>query len=288
MGALRLAAEGLAAHAAFALFRALPVDAASALGGRLAGALGPRLPASGRARDNLRLAFPSLDDREVARLVAAMWDNLGRVVGEFPHLRRLARERVEIVGREHLLALRDDGLPGLIFSGHLGNWEVLVGCAGLEKLPLTLVYRAANNPHVERLYQKGRRDLGGDFLPKGAEGARGALKALRDGRHLGMLVDQKMNDGIAVPFFGRPAMTAPALAQFALRLRCPVLPARVERLGGARFRVTVEPPLALPDSGDRQADALALMTAVNARLEGWIRERPEQWLWLHRRWPSCP
>ncbi|MBF0307856.1 MAG: lysophospholipid acyltransferase family protein, partial [Alphaproteobacteria bacterium] len=198
------------------------------------------------------------------------------------------RERVEVVGTEHLLAVRDDGRPGLLFSAHLGNWEVLAGCASLLDLPLALVYRAANNPHVERLYREGRSDLGGEYLPKGAEGARGALSALRAGRHLGMLVDQKMNDGIAVPFFGRPAMTAPALAQFALRLRCPVLPARVERLEGARFRIVVEPPLALPDSGDRKADVLALMTTVNARLEGWIRERPEQWLWLHRRWPSCP
>jgi len=99
-------------------------------------------------------------------------------------------------------------------------------------------------------------------------------------------VDQKLNEGIPVPFFGRPAMTAPTLAVLALRYRCDVLPVRVERRDGARFRLTIYPPLRLPDTGSRAADIGKLMEAVNATLEGWIRERPEQWFWLHRRWPD--
>jgi KDO2-lipid IV(A) lauroyltransferase len=95
-----------------------------------------------------------------------------------------------------------------------------------------------------------------------------------------------MNDGIPVPFFGRPAMTAPALAQLALRFDCAIVPARVERLKGARFRLTVFPPLELPRTGNRHADTLAIMTRVNAILESWIRARPELWFWLHRRWPD--
>src|SRR6185437_12707464 len=126
----------------------------------------------------------------------------------------------------------------------------------------------------------------GELIPKGALGSRRAVAALRRGGHLSMLADQKLNDGIAVPFFGRPAMTAPALASLALHYDCAVLPARVERLGGARFRLTIHPPLQMPRSGDRAADAAALMAAVNATLESWIRERPEQWFWLHRRWPD--
>jgi KDO2-lipid IV(A) lauroyltransferase len=101
-----------------------------------------------------------------------------------------------------------------------------------------------------------------------------------------MLADQKMNDGIPVPFFGRPAMTASALAVLALRFDCDVLPARVERLGGAHFRLTVFPPLPLPRSGDHHADVAALMAQVNQTLEEWIRDRPGEWFWLHRRWPD--
>ena len=100
-------------------------------------------------------------------------------------------------------------------------------------------------------------------------------------------MDQKMNDGIEARFFGRPAMTAPALAALALRLRCPVIPGFVERLGPARFRVTCEPPLALPDTGNRTVDIASLTQTVNDTLERWIRAKPESWLWLHRRWPNA-
>jgi KDO2-lipid IV(A) lauroyltransferase len=103
---------------------------------------------------------------------------------------------------------------------------------------------------------------------------------------MAMLVDQKMNDGISVPFLGLDAMTAPAVAQLAYRYECPLVPGRVERLGGAHFRVSFYPPLEKPDSGDRQADIEALMGMVNATLGDWVRERPEQWLWIHNRWPA--
>ena len=109
---------------------------------------------------------------------------------------------------------------------------------------------------------------------------------MRRGGHVSLLADQKLNEGIAVPFFGRPAMTAPALALLALRFGCAILPARVERLRGARFRLTLYPPLDMPRSGDRDGDVMTIMTAVNATLEAWISERPEQWFWVHSRWPD--
>src|SRR5215831_8894392 len=126
----------------------------------------------------------------------------------------------------------------------------------------------------------------GEFIPKGPIAARRAIAALRRGMHLGLLADQKMNDGIPVPFFGRPAMTAPALAALALRFDCDVLPARVERLTGAQFRLTVFPALPLSRTGDSHADTAALMAQVNGILESWVRDRPEQWFWVHQRWPD--
>ena len=124
------------------------------------------------------------------------------------------------------------------------------------------------------------------MFAKGKAGARQTLAHLARGGRLAMLMDQKMNDGIEARFFGRPAMTAPGLAALALRLRCPVIPSFVERLGPARFRVTCERPLALPDTGDRTADIASLTQMVNDTLERWIRAKPESWLWLHRRWPN--
>jgi KDO2-lipid IV(A) lauroyltransferase len=277
--------EALGAGLVLFLLRVLPVDAASGLCGAIARTVGPRLKVSDQARRNLRRALPTLDDQAIERVVIGMWDNLGRVVGEYPHLRRLGETRVEMVGAEHLLQLRDDGKPGICFSGHLGNWELLPVMTARDGVGLSNVYRATNNRHVDRLLRILRADSA-ELIPKGAAGSRRVIAALGRGAHLGLLVDQKMNDGIAVPLFGRDAMTAPALAQLALKYDCPVLPGRVERVGGAHFRMVIEPPLVLPRSGDRQADTRALMAAVNRQLERWIAARPEQWLWLHRRWPD--
>jgi len=173
----------------------------------------------------------------------------------------------------------------IIFSGHIANWEIGMLAAVQYGISVAQIYRAANNPLVDRTITR-FRGSGGELIPKGTVAARRAIAVLRRGAHLTMLADQKMNDGIPVPFFGRPAMTASALASLALRFECDVLPARVERLGGAHFRLTVFPPLPLPRTGDHHADVAALMTRVNQTLEAWIRNRPEEWFWLHRRWPD--
>lgn len=286
---LRYCTEAAVVGMIFLFARSIPLVWASWLGGRIGRTLGPWVPRSRVARDNLRLAFPDKTHAEIETIVRGMWDNLGRAALEYCHLDKLQRLQgghfVEVVGVEHLHRMRDDGEPGLMFSAHLANWELLGPLAAMSGLALNLVYREPNNPLMGWLFRL-RQAADAEMLPKGPDGARRMLRLLQEGCHVAMLVDQKMNDGIAIPFFGRDAMTAPALAQFALRFRCPVLPARIERLGGARFRITVFPPLAFEPSGDRQTDVVAIMTKVNTMLEEWIRERPEQWLWLHRRWPK--
>jgi Kdo2-lipid IVA lauroyltransferase/acyltransferase len=286
---LRRRAEALGAATAFGFFHLLPIDAASAVAAALARAIGPRLAISRRARHNLKNAFPALSAPEIERIVAAMWGNLGRVAAEYPHLRRIRvfepGGRVETRGFEHVDHAIADGRRMIMFSAHVGNWEIGMLAAMQYGFAVAQIYRAANNPLVDRMIRRFRGD-GGELIPKGAVAARRAVAVLRKGGHLTMLADQKLNDGIPVPFFGRPAMTAPALALLALRFDCDLLPARVERLAGARFRLTLFPPLRVPPSGDREADIAAVMAEVNRTIERWIRDRPEQWFWLHRRWPD--
>ncbi len=278
--------EAAAARALLAVLRALPVDAASGLGGWLTRTIGPRLKVSAMARRNLRRAFPEKSAAEIDAIVVEVWDNLGRVVGEFPHVKKLMQSRVEVVGLENVHLLRDDGKPGLFVASHFGNWELAGALAEREGFDLTVVYRAANNPWIEDIYRECRADAGAGQIRKGSEGAREILAVLKAGGHLGMLVDQKMNDGIAVPFFGRDAMTAPAAARFALKFRCPLVLFKVERLRGAHFRITMLPPMDLPETGNIHADTLTVMTRINAQIERWVRECPGQWLWLHKRWPQ--
>jgi KDO2-lipid IV(A) lauroyltransferase len=283
-------AEAALVYTVFAVFRALPVDAASALGGWLGRVIGPHLPSSATAHRNLARAFPAMPAAGRAAVVRDMWDNLGRTIAEYPHLEAFLDfgpgRRIEVVGLEHLVAQRDDGRPGFMVGGHIGNWEIGPVVGKGHGLDMAVVFRAPNNPYVARLLTRLRAPVAGEQVPKGPDGARRILRLIGHGQHIGILIDQKMNDGIAVPFFGRPAMTAPAAAQLALRHRLPVCMVRGERLGGARFRYTIMPPEDMPATGERTGDVRALTERLTARLESWIRERPAQWLWLHRRWPD--
>ena len=269
---------------------ALPIGVASGLMGGIARTIGPLLSASRRARRRLEIALPGLGEAEYRRIIRGMWDNLGRVVGEYAHLGRFdcfaPGGPVEVLGTEHVAAAAATGRPIIFVSGHLGNWELGYLAARQYGLDVAPVYRAINNPAVEAAMLRVRRAADVEPIAKGAAGARKIIAWLKAGRALTMLIDQKMNDGIAVPFFGRDAMTAPAAAELALRHDAALMPARVERLGGVRFRVTVLPPLDLVRTGDRHADVRETMARLNRQLEDWIRATPEQWFWVHRRWPG--
>ena len=281
------------AWVALGLARGLSPVAASNFGGGLARAIGPWLAVSRVAERNLRRALPALDAAGRAAVVRAVWDNLGRTVAEMAHLDALDRTGSgpgwEIAGEEHIRALAAGGGPAILFSAHLANWEILPRVALAFGVPVAGMYRAPANPAVDRLVGGLRRRALGyplPMFPKGARGGRQALAHLRAGGFLALLMDQKLDNGIPAPFFGDIAMTAPALAQFALRFGCPVVPAHVERIGPARLRVVCEAPLTLARSGDEGRDVAALTAAVNARIETWVRARPGEWLWLHRRWPK--
>jgi KDO2-lipid IV(A) lauroyltransferase len=286
--------ERLALSTLMRLFQHLKAETASTVAGRVARAVGPLLPVTRTAYANLTLAMPELDRRAQRRIVHAMWDSLGRTAGEFAHLKHLQRDTPsgagwELQGEDILQELAAKGGPMIFFSGHIGNWEILPRAAALYGLPCASFYRAASNPQVDTLIRRMREDNVGQatgYFPKGSKGARAALRHLSQRGNLAMLVDQKMNDGIQAQFFGQPAMTAPALASLALHFRCPVVPAIAKRIGPARLRVIIEPPLHLPESGDRAKDVLSLTQDVNDVLEKWIRASPESWLWLHRRFPK--
>ncbi len=283
--------QGLIAWLVVGVFAALPMDWASGLGGWVGRTIGTRLGLTRRADRNLRRVLPDLDDAQIAAIIRDMWDNLGRVIGELPHLEKIAMPapdgRVEVVGEQYIDASRQNGTSCILFSGHFANWEVFALAAKAIGLPYVQIYRAPNNPFVESLLHRIRGLNKSDTVPKGARGARAAVETLKSGRRLGMLVDQKMNDGIPVPFFGQDAMTASAPADLSLRYNCPAIPARMERLGGCHFRLSFYPPLTPPATGSRATDSAAMTLTVNILLEDWIRDRPGQWLWIHNRWPDA-
>lgn len=266
----------------FLLFRVLPMDHASALGGWIGRLVGPRLGASRKAHRNIEYAMPDKSPAERDKIVRDMWDNLGRVMAEYPHLEKIIHERVEIAGEEHLDAIGIDN-PCIVIGSHLANWELMPFYFNYRKdWPLVGVYRRPNNPYVDRLLDRCRNPKDrGTYIAKSQKGVRAMVQALKDGKRLANLIDQKYNLGLPVPFFDKPAMTSAAPAQLAERFQCPILPLQVQRLAGCRFRITIHPSFKTGGRTDME-----VMTQCHHLLEDWIREAPGQWLWLHRRWNS--
>ena len=262
------------------LLRALGFERASNLGAWVMRRLGPRTSKQRIVRRNLEIAFPDHPDREA--LAREAWANMGRTFFEFPLTHRLAAPgpRVRVEGQEHLDAIVASGRPCIVVTGHFANWEVMACALAQSELDVAITYRRINNPHFDARVRQQREGYGTKTLvPKsGAAGARHLLAALKSGRSVALLNDQKFNTGLSVPFFGREAMTAPGPTRLALQAGIPVLPISCRR-EGARFVVRYHAPW-VPESVESGVARIVAWT------ESVIKEAPEQWFWAHRRWPK--
>jgi KDO2-lipid IV(A) lauroyltransferase len=288
---LRYLAEAAAFFTFIGIFRLLGVDTASALGGFIGRRIFYRTRITDRARANLRAAYPSMSQSEMEAIIVEMWDNLGRTVAEYAHLDKFSlagpNPRLTVAGTAYAEAAIASGKGVIFISGHFANWEMMPFTAHQLGYESGEVYRPLNNPYVDRWMVR-QRVLNGpkEQIAKGAQGTRRIFTLLRAGKCILLLADQKTNEGLPAPFFGRDAMTTPAPAALALKLGAVVLPASNERLGGARFRMKIYPPIAFQPSGDHDRDILALTAKITEAIESMVRERPSQWLWIHRRWPK--
>ncbi|GJD63607.1 Lipid A biosynthesis lauroyltransferase [Methylobacterium frigidaeris] len=279
-------------RALFALARLLGPARAAAAGAAIARAIGPRLPSHRTALKNLRQSFPEAREAEIAAIALGSWDNLGRTGAEYAHLAEIfdydpeaaTPGRIEVEGIEHFFALRDDGKPGLIFSAHLGNWELPAICAARFGLEASAVFRPPNSPAAAQLVQEVRRATMGGLTAAGPGAAFAMQGVVERGGHLGMLVDQHFTRGVVVDFLGHPALVNPLLGKLARHYDCPVHGVRVIRLPGDRFRLELTPALDLKRDAGGAIDVQGAMQAMTDVIAGWVREYPEQWLWMHRRW----
>ena len=283
--------EALAWDAYAAWYRAKGIDRASDAAGELLRRIGPLTGTHRIARINMERCFPDAEPPEIDRLLGGMWENFGRLAGEMPHLDVFAGDdfdnRVEFIGRERLEAAREAGQPLVIISLHHANWEIAAAAISQTGLPCHITYRPANNVLIDRRISQMRVGYGVKTLTaKGGDGAKALMRALSSGESVALMNDQKMNDGVEAPFFGHPAMTAPGPTRLAMRYKCPLVPLSVRRVGGACFRVEAHEPIALSTNPDKAAAIVETVTRINAWVEDEIRKAPEQWFWVHRRWPK--
>jgi KDO2-lipid IV(A) lauroyltransferase len=254
--------------------------------------LGPRIWRHKVVIDNLEIAFPEKSVEERRQLASDSWAQMARSLIEYVFLDEIfdmdegsaESENIDVKNAEQFLKLRDDGLPAILFTGHIANFELLPMVAARFGLVLHSLFRQPNNRYAASHVADARKEVSKNLIASGSGAAFKLVKALERNEHVGLLVDQKFRRGIKVPFFGKDAPTNTLLAKLARRYDCPVHGARCIRLPDGRFRLEISDELVLPRDKNGDVDIRGTTELVTNIVEGWVREYPEQWLWMHRRW----
>lgn len=260
--------------------------------GRVAYPLAANLRKTGQR--NLELAFPEKTETERRQILSACFQSLGRQLGLFSQFSTASRDSLlsltEWEGLENLEAAKANGNPVILFTGHVGAWELSSFGLSLRDHPLSFLVRRVDNPKVEQFVDRSRMRFGNQSVDKRAA-ARSMLRILQAGGTLGILVDLNTLDeeAVFVDFFGVPAATTFMVAKFALRTNATVLPIFVPwDQSRGKFKVHILPALTINRTGDQQEDVRALTADLTRSVEDYIRRYPEQWLWIHKRWKTRP
>jgi len=266
----------------------------SSFGAWMARKFGPLLREHRIGRQNLAAAFPEKTPEEIDALLLKVWENLGRFGGEFAHLDKLwdydlehpDRGRLELSPESIAIfeKLMNDGKGALVFSAHLANWELPALAGPAYGLASAVLFRRPNVAAIDTAVQNIRAVNMGEMISTGIDAPVRLAKALQRGLHVGMLVDQYYTKGVEVTFFGRTTKANPLLARLAQKVDVPIHGARIVRLPGDRFRAEITDEVAPVRDATGEIDVQGTTQKITSIIEGWIREHPEQWLWLHRRW----
>ena len=282
---LRLRLEFVVVWLAIVIARAMPLQVASWLSGKLWRLIAPRLSRQKRALVNLELAFPEKSPGERKAIAAAMWENLGRTFAEsFCIPTVIKSDRIVFEPAESFDAAASGAKPFIVCGLHLGNWEILAH--GGQRLGISLigVYQRLSNPYVDALTRSLREPLyKAGLTPKTPVAARVLLGAIKDGACPCFLADFRDDNGPFVPFFGQPARSTVFPALLARRTGVPLYAGAAFRRPGGRFSIRIV-PIAMPHTNNSAADALAATKTLQRQFEAFIREAPEQWMWAHRKW----
>jgi len=264
----------------------------SNIAGAVMRTVGPWLPEHRIGRDNLRAAFPKKSDADIETILRGVWDNLGRVGAEIAHLDHICSgdpyKRTYIDYTPENIArfnhVKDDGRPAVVFAAHLANWELPAVIAASDGLDSVVLYRRPNLGAIADAVITLRKGMMGELVASSMGAPVTLARALERGRHVAMLVDQHYTRGVEVTFFGRTCKANPLIAMLAREIECPIYGTRVIRLPGNRFRGEISEEVKPVRDAHGRIDVQGTMQAITDVVEGWVREHPEQWLWVHRRW----
>ena len=264
----------------FLLLKILPYKLSSYLCGILMYLIAPLTSYNTRVKKHLKIAFPQKSRKEINKLTSQHWFMFGQTIGEMPHINKLIK----------LGNLQTEGLekikngPAILVGAHMGNWEFLLRVGDLAGRRAGYVFRPINNWILNKIQAYRNKDAKADFYRKGRLAAIGMAGKLKNGEVVGLTGDQLLREGIMVPFFGMKTPTPQAAAVMALKWDVPIYMVRVERFKGIKFKMTVEDKIKIPKNLDKDKATYEITRSISKRIEEWITDKPEQWLWAHRRW----
>ena len=264
----------------FLILKILPYKISSYLCGALMLIIAPLTSYNNRVKKHMKIAFPKKSITEINNLSRKHWFMLGQTIGEMPHINKMIQ-----LGR-----LETDGLekiktgPAILVGAHMGNWEFLLRVGDLAGRRAGYVFRPINNWILNKIQIKRNEDANADFYRKGRLAAIGMAGKLKAGEVVGLTGDQLLREGIMVPFFGIDTPTPQAAAIMSLKWNIPIYMVRIERLNGIRFKMIIEDKLKVPKNQSKDKAVYEITKLISSRIEKWIINKPEQWLWAHRRW----
>ena len=264
----------------FLILKILPYKISSYLCGTLMLMIAPLTSYNNRVKKHMRIAFPKKSITEINKLSRQHWFMLGQTIGEMPHINKMIQlGRLETEGLEKIKIG-----PAILVGAHMGNWEFLLRVGDLAGRRAGYVFRPINNWILNKIQIKRNEDANADFYRKGRLAAIGMAGKLKAGEVVGLTGDQLLREGIMVPFFDIETPTPQAAAIMSLKWNIPIYMVRIERLNGIRFKMTIEDKLKVPKNQSKDKAVYAITKLISSRIEKWIINKPEQWLWAHRRW----
>ena len=271
----------------FYIFKFIPINIVSFIGGKLFQIVGPLSKSHQTAIGNFKKVFPDLNSKEIKTNISKSWNNLGKTFIELTILNKLLNEknkRIEIVGMEHLNQIKKKNEQAIFFGIHQANWELLVPT--LDKLGISLgaIYRHINNPYINKLILNIRNKTllskKTFYTPKGKEGAKDILSAINKGKSIILLIDQKDNAGSEVKLFNFNVKTQIGFLKIAKKNNLQLIPVQTIREKINNFKIIFHPHLIPSNTYHNDID---FMSEIHTLIEKWIKENPDQWLWQHKR-----
>ena len=274
------------------IFKILKFEKSTKLSIFLIKLIGKRLSVHNLAKDNIQKSLKKLTKKEVGDIIEDMWENLGSIITEYYFINKKPKEEFDKIitldkkSKKNFQKLKRSKKGGILFSAHFGNWEVGAKYFSLNGLKFKSLYRPFNNKYVDQLVSLDKRK-NIEMIGKGSSGNKEIVNSLKNGEFIIILADQRVGDGIKVPFFSRKALTSPSFAKLSLKYNIPLIPIRIIRQKDKNnFNIEVADPLKITQDKELTMDKkiYKITREINKTLEKWIKQYPEQWFWVHNRW----